>query len=90
MIIQISLIFTIALVVISILGITVFGLMNVVNQKHKLETIVFFFIPLVIFAIAYLVTGAFGMAAINTLLAMIILMFVGMVASGSRSLISNF
>ncbi|MCC5933210.1 MAG: hypothetical protein LAT75_03435 [Candidatus Cyclonatronum sp.] len=87
---QIALIFTIGLLGISILGITVFGLKNIFSQKHKLSAIVFFFIPVIIFAIAYLVTGFVGIAAINTLLAMIALMFLGILVSGSRSLISNF
>lgn len=87
---QIALIFTIGLLGISILGITVFGLKNIATGKHKLFAIIFYFIPVVIFVLAYLITGFVGIAAIYTLLIMIALMFLGILASGSRSLISNF
>ncbi len=87
---QFALIFTIALLVISILGVTVFGFKNIFQRKHKIGQIAFFFIPVAVFAIAYLVTGMMGIAAINTLLIMISLMFLGILVSGSRSLISNF
>ncbi|AXJ01912.1 hypothetical protein CYPRO_2670 [Cyclonatronum proteinivorum] len=87
---QFALIFTIGLLGISILGITVFGLKNIFSGKHKLAAILFFFIPAVIFAVAYLATGFVGIAAIYTLLIMIGLMFLGILVSGSRSLISNF
>jgi len=87
---QIALIFTIVLLGIALLGVTVFGFKNIFQQKHKIGQIAFFFIPAVVFAIAYLVTGFVGIAAINTLLIMIALMFLGILLSGSRSLISNF
>lgn len=87
---QFALVFTIALLVIAMLGVTVFGFKNIFQQKHKICQISFFFIPAAVFAVAYLVTGMMGIAAINTLLIMIGLMFLGILLSGSRSLISNF
>ncbi len=87
---QFALIFMLVMLGISILGITVFGLKNVISQKHKIQQIAFFFIPVVVFAVAYLVSGFVGIAAINTLLIMIGLMLLGILVSGSRSLISNF
>lgn len=87
---QFSLIFTMVLLGIGILGILVFGVKNIINGKHKVQQIAFFLVPVVVFAISYLITGFVGIAAIYTLLIMIALMFLGMVVSGSRNLISNF
>lgn len=87
---QFALIFTMVLLGIGILGILVFGTKNIINGKHKIQQIGFFLIPAVVFAIAYLVTGFVGIAAIYTFLIMLLLMFLGMIVSGSRNLISNF
>lgn len=80
----------IGLLVIGNLGILVFGSKNIINGKHKPQQIVFFFLPALILAITYFSTGNIEVAAILTLIIMIILMFVGILVSGSRSLISNF
>jgi len=80
----------IGLLVIGNLGILVFGSKNIINGKHKPQQIAFFFLPALILAITYLSTGNIEVAAILTLIIMIILMFVGILISGSKSLISNF
>ncbi len=87
---QFALIFMLCMLGLSILGITIFGLKNVITQKHKIQQIVFFFIPLLVFIVAYLITGNVGISAIYTLLIMLALKFLGILISGSRSLISNF
>ncbi|MFW6347973.1 MAG: hypothetical protein ACOC2C_05105 [Cyclonatronaceae bacterium] len=87
---QFSLIFTMVLLGIGILGILVFGTKNIINGKHKIQQIGFFMVPVLVFGISYLITGFLGIAAIYTLLIMIALMFLGMIVSGSRNLISNF
>lgn len=87
---QFALIFTLVLLGIGILGIVVFGAKNIATGKHKVQQIGFFIVPVAVFGIAYLVSGFVGIAAINTLLIMIGLMFLGMIISGSRNLISNF
>jgi hypothetical protein len=89
-IITIGLSIAIGLLLIGNIGILIFGGKNIINGKHKPQQIAFFFIPIVVFGIAYLVAGNFQVAAILTLIVMILLMFIGILISGSRSLISNF
>lgn len=89
-IIIIGLSIAIGLLLIGNLGILIFGGKNIINGKHKPQQIAFFFIPVLVFAISYLVTSNLQVSAILTLIIMIILMFLGILLSGSRSLISNF
>jgi hypothetical protein len=89
-VIIIGLSIAIGLLLIGNLGILIFGGKNIINGKHKPQQIAFFFIPVLVFAISYLVTGNLQVGAILTLIIMIILMFLGILLSGSRSLISNF
>jgi hypothetical protein len=88
--IVIGLSIAIGLLVIGNIGIVIFGSKNIINGKHKPQQIAFFFIPVVVLAISYLVTGNLPVAAILTLIIMILLMFLGILISGSKSLISNF
>ena len=80
----------IGLFVLSNIAVGFFGLKNVINGKHKIQQILFFFIPIVAFAVSYLIASNIQVAAILTLLIMLALMFIGILISGSRGLISNF
>jgi hypothetical protein len=89
-IIVIALSIAIGLVLIGVIGISIFGVKNIIHGKHKPQQLAFFFIPVVAFGISYLITGNIPVAAILTLIVMILLMFLGILLSGSKSLISNF
>ncbi len=71
------------------LAILVFGSMNIAKGKHKIEQVVSFFVPVLIFLILWGVVGDLQIAAISTFLVMIVLMLLGIVISGSRSLFTK-
>ncbi len=89
-IITIGLSIVIGLLVIGNIGILIFGTKNIINGKHTVQQIAFYFIPVLVFGISFLITGNLPIAAILSLLIMIGLMFLGILISGSRSLMSNF
>jgi hypothetical protein len=89
-IITIFLSLAIGLFLLSNLGVAIFGIKNIINGKHKIQQILFFFIPVLAFAVSYLIAGSLDVAAILALLIMLALMFLGILISGSRGLISNF
>jgi uncharacterized membrane protein YfbV (UPF0208 family) len=76
---------TLILVAAGVIGILVFGFMNVISGKMALDKLVTIAVPFVIAVIAYFVFGDATQAAIFTMLLMIGIVFLGIFLTGARS-----
>lgn len=76
---------TLILVAAGVLGILVFGFMNIVSGKMALDKMVTVAVPFIIAIIAYFVFGDATQAAIFTMLLMIAIVFLGILLTGARS-----
>jgi hypothetical protein len=76
---------TLILVAAGVLGILVFGFMNVISGKMALDKLVTIAVPFVVAVIAYFVFGDATQAAIFTMLLMIGIVFLGILLTGARS-----
>jgi hypothetical protein len=76
---------TLILVAAGVLGILVFGFMNVISGKMAIDKLVTIAVPFVLAVIAYFVFGDATQAAIFTMLLMIGIVFLGILLTGARS-----
>ncbi|MCA1800840.1 MAG: hypothetical protein LC662_00090 [Rhodothermaceae bacterium] len=76
---------TLILVAAGVIGILVFGFMNVISGKMALDKLVTIAVPFIIAVIAYFVFGDATQAAIFTMLLMIGIVFLGIFLTGARS-----
>jgi hypothetical protein len=76
---------TLILVAAGVIGILVFGFMNVISGKMALDKLVTIAVPFIIAIIAYFVFGDATQAAIFTMLLMIGIVFLGIFLTGARS-----
>lgn len=76
---------TLILVAAGVLGILVFGFMNVISGKMAIDKLVTIAVPFVVAVIAYFVFGDATQAAIFTMLLMIGIVFLGILLTGARS-----
>ncbi|MFU8860893.1 MAG: hypothetical protein ACNA8K_10745 [Cyclonatronaceae bacterium] len=76
---------TLLLVAAGVLGILVFGFMNIVSGKMALDKMVTIAVPFIIAIIAFFVFGDATQAAIFTMLLMIGIVFLGILLTGARS-----
>lgn len=76
---------TLILVAAGVIGILIFGFMNVISGKMALDKLVTIAVPFVIAVIAYFVFGDATQAAIFTMLLMIGIVFLGIFLTGARS-----
>ncbi|MEX0929701.1 MAG: hypothetical protein WD266_00635 [Balneolales bacterium] len=75
----------IALIAIGILGMSYFGIVNIYNGKHELAQIATFFVPFLIFIVAYLAMGSLTEAGLLTMLVALATMVLFIFVSGVRS-----
>ncbi|MEX0779353.1 MAG: hypothetical protein WD491_03100 [Balneolales bacterium] len=75
----------IALLVIGILGMSVFGIINIANGKHEWAQIGTFLIPALVFVVSYFVLGSLTEAGMVTMLLALATMVLFIVISGARS-----
>lgn len=73
------------MIVVGILGMSVFGIKNIASGKHEVKKILVFVVPVVILAICYMITGAWADAALLTMIVTIALLGVMIVINGLRS-----
>lgn len=83
--VAISLGVMIALIVIGILGMSIFGIINIYNGKHDLAQVATFFVPFLVFIIAYSVMGSLTEAGMLTMLLALATMVIFILISGARS-----
>ncbi|MEX0773909.1 MAG: hypothetical protein WD038_12120 [Balneolales bacterium] len=83
--VAISLGFMIALVVIGILAMSIFGIINIYNGKHEWAQVGTFFVPALVFVIAYAFMGTLTEAGMLTMLVAIAAMVLFVAISGVRS-----
>ncbi|MEX0686151.1 MAG: hypothetical protein WD267_05560 [Balneolales bacterium] len=76
---------TIALIAIGVLAMSYFGIVNIFNGKHEWTKIITYFVPVLIFGIAYLVMGTLTEAAMVTMLVALASMVLFILISGARS-----
>jgi uncharacterized membrane protein YfbV (UPF0208 family) len=76
---------TLILIAAGVIGILIFGFMNVVSGKLALDKMVTVAVPFVLAIIAYFVFGDATQAAIFTMLLMIGIVFLGIFLTGARS-----
>ncbi|TVQ15179.1 MAG: hypothetical protein EA364_02930 [Balneolaceae bacterium] len=76
---------TLILIAAGVIGILIFGFMNVVSGKLALDKMLTVAVPFVLAIIAYFVFGDATQAAIFTMLLMIGIVFLGIFLTGARS-----
>ncbi len=82
---EVSLMITIALIVLGLLLMGIFGVKNLIMGKHELPKLITSVFPFVVFGILYAVMGDVTAAAMATMLFMIGLLILVTLVTGLRS-----